>query len=118
MQTARLSQDYYGFINQPAVPRKDTAAGRTDEKRSRPAVFPAERVVEGEVLRNRRTSPRDNLDQILNRGRFVHGAANAADITPNTSSTQRAINAYLDNAATSNSSGYGVDRSRSIDCYV
>jgi len=117
MQTARLSQDYHGFIRQPAVPWKKTVAGSAEEKRSRPAVFPAERVVEGEVLRNRSPSSDDHLDRILHRGRFVHAAANSADIASSTSSARRAINAYLDNAALSNSDS-GVDRSRSIDYYV
>ena len=117
MQAARLTQDYYGFIRQPAMSRKDTAADKPQANRSRPAVFPAERVVEGELLRNRSAPSGDTLDQILQRGRFAQGAATSADATISTPAAQRAINAYLDNAATSGMNGV-ADQSRSIDYYA
>ena len=93
------------------------AADKPLAHRSRPAVFPAERVVEGELLRNRSTLTGDTLDQILQRGRFALGSANSSDATISTPAVQRAINAYLDNAATSNL-GRGGGQSRSIDYYV
>ncbi|MEJ2651032.1 MAG: hypothetical protein P8173_04395 [Gammaproteobacteria bacterium] len=56
MQAARLTQDYFGFVRQPAVSRKDAGAALLEAGRTRPAILPAGRVVEGEVLRNPRAS--------------------------------------------------------------
>jgi hypothetical protein len=116
MQAARLTQDYYGFIRHPAVSRKDAGADKPQASRPPASVLPAERVVEGEVLRDRGNSTSDSLDQILHRGRFTAVAANAPDATLTTQAARRAINAYLDNAAIPNSSG-GV-QPRSIDYYA
>lgn len=117
MQAARLTQDYYGFFRQPAIPRKDAGAGKPEAGRSQATVLPAERVVEGEVLRNRSAPSNDTLDQILQRGRFsfAGAAANSPDASTTSQSAQRAINAYLDNVATS---GAGGGRSHTVDFYV
>jgi hypothetical protein len=118
MQAARLTQDHYGFFRQPSVYRKQTEADKTAANRSRPSVLPAERVVEGEVLRNRNNSAGDSLDQLLQRGRFANSsAANSPDATPTAQAAQRAINAYLDNAAAHGASG-GGSQSRSVDYYA
>ena len=117
MHVARLTQEYNGYIRQPAMSRKETATDKPGANRSRPAVFPAERVVEGELLRNRSAPTGDSLDQILQRGRFAQGAANSSDATISTPAAQRAINAYLDNAASANMGNGGV-QPRSIDYYV
>jgi hypothetical protein len=117
MQAARLTQDHYRFLRQPSVYRKQTEADKTAATRSRPSVLPAERVVEGEVLRNRSNSAGDALDQLLQRGRFANSAANSPDATPTAQAAQRAINAYLDNAAAPGASG-GGGQSRSVDYYA
>jgi hypothetical protein len=115
MQAARLTQDYYGYIPQPTVLRKDTGPEKTGANPSRPSIFPAERVVEGEVLRKRGVSS-DSLDQLLQRGRFTDGAANSPDATLTNRAAQRAVNAYLDTAATADLNGGG--RPRSVDYYA
>jgi hypothetical protein len=115
MQAARLTQDHYGFTRQPSVFRKQTEADKTAASRSRPSVLPAERVVEGEVLRNRSNSAGDSLDRLLQRGRFANSAANSPDASPTARAAQRAINAYLDNAAAPGASG---SQSRSVDYYA
>ena len=112
MQAARLTQDHYGFIRQASVPKKQAAANR-----SRPSVLPAERVVEGEVLRTRSSAAGDSLDQMLQRGRFANSAANFPNATPTAQAAQRAINAYLDNAAAPAASGRG-GQPRSVDYYA
>jgi len=117
MQAARLTQDHYGFFRQPSVYRKQTEADKSAANRSRPSVLPAERVVEGEVLRNRSNPAGDSLDQLLQRGRFANSAANSPDATPTAQTAQRAINAYLDNAAAPGASS-GGGQSRSIDYYA
>jgi hypothetical protein len=117
MQAARLTQDHYGFFRQPSVYRKQTEADKSAANRPRPSVLPAERVVEGELLRNRSNPAGDSLDQLLQRGRFAKSAANSPDETPTAQAVQRAINAYLDNAAAPAASG-GGGQSRSIDYYA
>ena len=115
MHTARLTQNYYSYFPQPVVHRNDTDPEQPAAKRSRPSIFPAERVVEGEVLRNRSVSS-DSFDQILQRGRFTDSAANSPDATITSQAAQRAVNAYLDTAATSDLNGGG--RPRTVDYYV
>lgn len=117
MQAARLTQEYYGFIHQPAVSRKETGADKPEANRSRPSVLPAERVVEGELLRNRSTVTGDSLEQMLQRGRFADSGANSPDATISTQAAQRAISAYLDNATTPNLSN-GGGQPRAIDYYA
>jgi hypothetical protein len=116
MQAAGLTQDYFGFFRQPAVPRTDAGTGKPQANRPRPSVLPAERVIEGELLRNRNASASGSLDQLLQRGRFANSAVDAPDTTITTPAAQRAINAYLDNSTLPASGGGG--HSRSIDYYV
>jgi len=117
MQAARLTQQYYAFFRPSTVSRNETGADKATAKRSRPSVLPAERVVEGELLRNRSARAGDSLDQILQRGRFTAGAANPSDTTISTPAAQRAINAYLDNSV-SPLAGNGGAQPRSIDYYA
>jgi hypothetical protein len=117
MQAARLTQGHYGFLRQPSVYRQQTEADNTAARRSRPSVLPAERVVEGEVLRNRSNSAGDSLDQLLQRGRFANSGASSPGATPTAQAAQRAINAYLDNVAAPGAGG-GGSQSRSIDYYA
>jgi hypothetical protein len=117
MQTARLTQQHYGFFRQSTVSRKETGADKAEANRSRPSVLPAERVVEGELLRNRNARAGDSLDQILQRGRFATGATNSTDTTLSTPAAQRAISAYLDNSASPHA-GNGGAQPRSIDYYA
>ena len=117
MQVARLTQEYYGFIRQPALSRRESGADKSEASRSRPSVLPTERVVEGELLRDRSARVGDPLDQILQRRCFSDSAANSQGESFSTQAAQRAINAYLDNAATPNASKNG-GQSRAIDYYA
>ncbi len=116
MQAARLTQDYSGFFRQPVVSRKDGGADKSQTNRSRPSVLPAERVVEGELLRNRTSGADNSLEQFLQRERLSESAANAADGAAGNRTAQTAINAYLDNAAMA--SGKGGGHTHSIDYYA
>ena len=116
MQVARPTQDYYGFFRQPALSRKDTATDKPGANRSRPSVLPAERVVEGELLRNNRTTGSEAVDQFIQRSRFTQDAANSADSAIGGPGAQRAISAYLDNASATLAGAGGA--SRTIDYYV
>lgn len=90
----KLTQDYYGFVRQ-SLPSDRQAAPEQAPPRSPPprpqTVLPAERLVEGELLKNRQKNS-SGLDDFLQRGRFANDAA-AADVTPQTA--QRAIDTYL-----------------------
>jgi len=115
MQVAKLTQDYYGFIRQAVPPNQQTGAHQTEPKPPpRPAVPPAERLVEGELLRNRHRRPGDNLDEILQRGRFAgNSGSQAGDLGAQVA--QRAINTYLDTAAAPNPGG---GRPQVVDYYA
>jgi len=116
MQVAKLTQDYYGFIRQAVSPNNHQAGTQQAEpKRPRPAVLPAERPVEGELLRNRQRRPGDNLDELLQRGRY---SGNSGSPTEDLSAqaAQRAINTYLDNATSSTAGGAG--RPQVVDYYA
>ena len=117
MQTARLTQEYYGFMLQPGVSRTGTGADKPEANPPRPAVLPAERVVEGELLRKRSAPAGDSLDQILQRGRFANSTANSPDTTISGQAAQRAVSAYRDTAAIPNSSS-GGSQPRAIDYYA
>jgi len=117
MQAARLTQEYYGFIRQPAVSRKEAGADRAEANRLRPSVLPVERVVEGELLRNRSNSAGDSLDQLLQRRSFANGPANHPDAKISVQTSQRAINAYLDISAVPNAHN-GADQARAVDFYA
>lgn len=90
-------------------------ADKLEAGRGQLAILSGERVIEGEVLRNRSTPANDSLEQILRRRNFT-GEANLPDATTTSQATQHAINAYLENAATSGS-GSGA-QSHTIDYYV
>jgi hypothetical protein len=111
MQVAKLTQDYYGLFRQSAAPGKESEA-----RRLRPSVLPTERVVEGELLRNRAKRPGDSLDDAMHRGRFSAGSAHSQDKTISSLAAQRAINAYLDYAAAPNLSQGG--QARAVDYYA
>ncbi len=115
MQVAKLTQDYYGFIRQAVPPNQQTGSQQTEPKPPRPAVPPAERLVEGELLRNRNRRPGDNLDEILQRGRFAgHSGSQAGDT--GAQAAQRAINTYLDYAVAPNPGSAG--RPQVVDYYA
>ena len=110
MQVSKLTQDYYGFRH-PAVRGKESEA-----RPLRSPVLPTERVVEGELLRNRAKRPGDCLDDAMHRGRFTAGSAHSQDETISSMAAQRAINAYLDYAAAPNLSQGG--QARTVDYYA
>lgn len=117
MQITKLSQDYFGFVRQPAA-ASQPAAEQTQTKRSRPAtVLPAERLVEGELLKNRNRRNSDPLDQILWRSSLSNNDAASDQQGPVTAqAAQRAINSYLDYAASPQASG--AQPSVRVDYYV
>ena len=113
MQVAKLTQDYYGFIRQAVSPNNQQAGTQQAEpKRPRPAVLPAERLVEGELLRNRQRRPGDNL---LQRGRFSGNSGSPAEDL-SAQAAQRAINTYLDYATSPNAGG--AARPQVVDYYA
>ena len=117
MQVAMLTQDYYGFVRQSTVPNKQAGAEQAESKRPRPAVIaPTERLVEGELLKNRRKEAGNPLGNMLQRERFTFDSSQSHDETFDTKAAQRAINAYLDHAATPDLGNAG--RSRTVDYYV
>lgn len=117
MQVAMLTQDYYGFVRQSSVPNKQAGAEQAESKRPRPAVVvPAERLVEGELLKNRSKRAGNPLGDMLQRERFTFDSSQSHDETFNTKTAQRAINAYLDHATTPDLGNTG--RSRNVDYYV
>ena len=116
MHVAKLTQDYYGFINPSTLPKKQVGTDQTQQQRPRPNVLPAERLVEGELLKNRTKGAGNSLGDLLQRGRFAASAANSQEGDISAQAAQRAINAYLGNAASSNSAGYG--QARAVDYYA
>jgi hypothetical protein len=116
MLVANLSQDYYGYFRQSAAPGQEPGADKPEVQRPRVAVLPAERVVEGELLRNRNKGASDALNEALQRGRFAESPANSQRSALSAHAAQRAINTYLDNAAQSTVSQGG--RSRAVDYYA
>lgn len=98
MQVAKLAQYYHGFLRQTVSPyAQGTGPQPAEPKRSRPVILPAERLVEGELLRDRQRRPGAPLDQLLQRGRFTGNTGfRSEDI--GAQAAQRAINAYLDSA--------------------
>jgi hypothetical protein len=91
MQVAKLTQDYYGFLSKSILPNKQAGLGRAP----RPAVLPAERLVEGELLRKNKGAG-NALSDMLQRGRFSGAAGSQSqDQANNLQSAQRAISAYL-----------------------
>lgn len=116
MQVAKLTQDYYGFVRQSVAPNTQAGTNQAEPKRPTPAALPAERVVEGEVLKNRGSRTGAVLDELLQRGRFGNDSANAQGASPGSPAARRAINTYLDNTAASRA---GMDRQpRAVDYYA
>ena len=99
MLVANLSRDYYGYFGQSAAPGQQPEADKPEAQRPRPSVLPAERVVEGELLRGRNKYTNDALNEALQRGRFADSSVNSHQATLSAHAAQRAINTYLDNAA-------------------
>lgn len=116
MQVAKLAQDYYGFVRQPIAPNKQVEAEQAESKRSRPTVLPAERLVEGELLRSRSNRAGKPVGDRPQRERFSNNSANSQDGGVNAQTAQRAINAYLDYAALPKLSNAG--QPRTVDYYV
>jgi len=115
MQVAKLTQDYYGFVRQALAPTTQAGTNQAEPKRPPPAALPAERVVEGEVLKNSGSRTGAALDEFLQRGRFSNDSANAPGASPGSPAAQRAINTYLDNAA----ARAGIDgQPRAVDYYA
>jgi hypothetical protein len=56
------------------------------------------------------------LSDLLQRGRFAGGAANSQEGDLSAHAAQRAINAYLGNAASSSPASY--DQTRTVDYYA
>jgi succinate dehydrogenase/fumarate reductase flavoprotein subunit len=115
MQVAKLTQDYYGFIGQSTLPNQQVGPDQTQQQRPRPNVLPAERLVEGELLKNR-SKGGNPLSDLLQRGRFAGSAANSQEGDLSAHAAQRAINAYLGNAASSSPASY--DQTRTVDYYA
>ena len=113
----KLTQDYYGFISQLVLPTRQTAADQTQPQPQpqRQTVLPAERLVEGELLRNRKAGG-NTLDELLQRGRFSGDSANSQRGGSGTSNVRRAINSYLDNAAAPRAGNPG--RPQAVDYYA
>jgi hypothetical protein len=116
MLVARLTQDYYGFTSQSTLPNKQLGLDRPEPQSPRPQVLPAERLVEGELLRNRSKGTSNRLGDVLLFGRFVDDAANTQEGCISAQTAQRAVNTYLDYAASSSASGY--TQSRTVDYYA
>jgi hypothetical protein len=116
MQSARLTQDYYGFFPQAIVSRKDPGAGKQDSGRPQSSVFPTERVVEGELLRNRRARTDELLNRMLQHERFTTSSTIVPDDESVNLRNQHAIDSYLNVASSSEMSS--SSQSRSIDYYV
>ena len=117
MHVATLTQDYYSFFQRTVSPAgKEPGTDKLETRRPRPSILPAERVVEGEVLRNRGKRTGAFSEETLQRGRFAAGSFNFHDETISAQAAQRAINAYLDYAAAPNLSV--GDRPRSVDYYA
>ena len=116
MLVANLSQDYYGYFSQSAEPGQGPGADKPEAQRPRSAVLPAERVVEGELLRSRNKRTNDALNEALQRGRFADSSAQSQQATRSAQAAQRAINTYLDNAAPPTMSHGG--QARAVDYYA
>lgn len=109
----KLTQDYYGFLRQ-SLPIDRQAGPEQAPPRappSRQTVLPAERTVEGELLKNRNRNS-SILSDLLQRGRFTDDSL-PPDVPPQTA--QRAIDAYRAYAGVPPGSG---GTSRSIDYYA
>lgn len=117
MQAARLTQDHYGYFRQPFLDRKRTGKGNTEVSRARHSIVPTERLVEGKLLRNGRSSPDVSLERVPAGGRFFNSSVYYPDTTLTAQAAQRAIKAYLDNAATPGLSGK-ASYLHSVDYYV
>lgn len=107
----KLTQDYYGFIRQSLPRAGQEASGQAPSAAPppRPTVLPAERLVEGELLKNRYRQS-STLDDLLQRGRLADDTAPAVGQT-----ARRAIDTYLGYAGAS-SGAAGV--ARRIDYYA
>jgi hypothetical protein len=103
----KLTQDYYGFIRQ-SLPRAGQEAP-AQAPSPRPTVLPAERLVEGELLKNR-SRQSSTLDDLLQRGRLADDTVPAAGRP-----AQRAIDTYLGYAGVSAGAAGGPRR---IDYYA
>jgi len=114
----KLTQDYYGFFRQPVQPDRQA---RPEQTPSRPqpqaprTVLPAERLVEGELLRNRSNGSNKTLDDLLQRSRFADQGAGSQDISAQTA--QRAIDTYRGYASLSQTA-QGASGYRGVDFYA
>ncbi|MEK7322511.1 MAG: hypothetical protein AABZ84_05480 [Pseudomonadota bacterium] len=103
MQIAKLGQDYYGTVRSPVSPAPGEAGDRTRTAEGTPsgrptASPPVERVVEGEWLKGSSGSPDDFFERIW-RHRSSEAGSSRAGASASPYETQRAINAYLSQAA-------------------
>ena len=116
MHVAKLTQDYFSYFQQSVPSGKEPGTDKLETKRPRPSILPAERVVEGEVLRNRSKRTGAFSEETLQCGRFAAGSLNYNDETISAQAAQRAVSAYLDYAATPDLSV--GDKPRTVDYYA
>ena len=107
----KLTQDYYGLLRQ-SLPVDRQAGPEQTSTPQRQTVLPAERPVEGELLKNRSRNS-SVVGDLLQRGQ-VNGDNASPDVSPQTA--QRAVDTYLAYAGASSAGAAGA--SRSIDFYA
>ncbi len=101
MLIAKSAQDYYAAIRPPVPHSRGEAGARAPggAQDARPAGSPpVERVVEGEWLKGR-VAAEDNLFDRIGRQRRADTGGDAPREPASSREAQRAINAYLDQAA-------------------
>lgn len=114
MQVAKLTQDYYGFLSKSLSPNKQAGFGRAGSPR--PSALPAERLVEGELLRKNKGAG-NALGDMLQRGRFSGAVGSQSQAQANSAqSAQRAISAYLGYAASA--AGDNAGQPHAVDYYA
>ena len=110
----KLTQDYYGLLRQSLPVERQAGPEQTlpPSTPQRQTVLPAERPVEGELLKNRSRNS-SVVGDLLQRGQ-VNGDNASPDVSPQTA--QRAVDTYLAYAGASSAGAAGA--SRSIDFYA